>query len=139
MRFIYPGDLPGMRRCEGHPRGKPCVMTLQPDPDPENRTLVEREGVNAGSDRSTNEGDHDMVSPHVAPQQVMSEYDDTAGRPASAEGENRSGRVAPDGHAIGAPATVVDGGPPRELDETGEVLAPETDAVESGQDNGSMS
>lgn len=110
-------------------------MTLQPDPDPENRTLVEREGVNAGSDASTAEGDHDMVSPQVA-----SQYDDTAARPTSADDENGSGRVAADGHAIGAPATVVGGGrPPRELDETGDLPAPETDAVESGQDNGSMS
>jgi hypothetical protein len=110
-------------------------MTLQPDPDPENRTLVEREGVNAGSDRTTGEGDHDMVSPRVA-----SEYDDTAARPTSADDENGSGRVAGDGHAIGAPATVVGGGgPPRELDETGDLPAPATDAVESGQDNGSIS
>jgi hypothetical protein len=110
-------------------------MTLQPDPDPEHRTLVEREGVNAGSDRSTVEGDADLVSPRVA-----SEYDDTASRPTSADDENGSGRVADDGHAIGAPATVVGGGHgPRELDETDRLLAPETDAVESGQDNGSMS
>jgi hypothetical protein len=111
-------------------------MSLQPDPDPQQRTLVEQEGVNAGSDRSTVEGDRDMVSPHVA-----SEYDDTATRPTSADDENGSGRVAPDGHAIGAPATVVGGGhPPQRLDETADSsLAPETDAVESGQDNGSMS
>jgi hypothetical protein len=81
-------------------------MTLQPDPDPENRTLVEHEGVNAGSDRTTDEGDH----------------------------------VAADGHVVGPPATVDGGGgPPRELDETGDLPAPGTDAVESGQDNGSMS
>jgi len=44
------------------------------------------------------------------------------------------------GRAIGAPASVVGGGHgPRELDETDRLLAPETDAVESGQDNGSMS
>jgi hypothetical protein len=110
-------------------------MTLQPDPDPDNRTLVEREGVNAGSDRTTSEGDHDMVSPPVA-----SQYDDTAARPMSADDEGGSGRVAADGHVIGAPATVVGGGqPPRELDETGDLPAPDTDAVESGQDNGSMS
>jgi len=110
-------------------------MTLQPDPDPEHRTLVEGEGVNAGSDRSTVEGDHDMISPAVA-----SQYDDTATRPTSADDENGSGRVAADGHAIGAPATVVGGGHgPRELDETDRLLAPETDAVESGQDAGSMS
>jgi hypothetical protein len=109
-------------------------MTLQPDPDPQHRTLVEREGVNAGSDRSTAEGDADMVSPPVA-----SEYDDTPSRPTSADDENGSGRVAADGHAIGAPATVVGGGgPPRELDETGDLPAPDTDAIESGQDNGSM-
>ena len=103
-------------------------MTLQPDPDAENRTLVEREGVNAGSDRTTGEGDHDMVSPPVA-----SEYDDTAARPTSADDANGSGHVAADGHAIGG------GRPPRELDETGDLPAPDTDAVESGQDNGSMS
>src|SRR3954453_21812771 len=89
-------------------------MTLQPDSGAEQRTLVEREGVNAGSDASTVEGDHDMVSPQVA-----SQYDDTAARPTSADDENGSGRVATDGHAIGAPATVVGGGrPPRELDQT---------------------
>src|SRR4051812_14314571 len=110
-------------------------MTLQPDPDPEHRTLVEREGVNAGSDRSTVEGDADMISPQVA-----SQYDDTAARPTSADDENGSGRVAADGHAIGAPATVVGSGNERQLlDETaGSALAPEADAVESGQDNGSM-
>jgi hypothetical protein len=109
-------------------------MTLQPDYDPEQRTLVEREGVNAGSDASTVEGDHDMVSPQVA-----SQYDDTSARPTSADDENGSGRVATDGHVIGAPATVVGGGrPPRELDETGDLPAPDTNAVESGQDNGSM-
>jgi hypothetical protein len=123
-----------MRRCERSPGGNPHVMTLQPEPDPEQRTLVEREGVNAGSDRSTVESDRDMVSPQVA-----SQYDDTAARPTSADDENGSGRVATDGHAIGAPATVVGGGHgPRELDETGDLPAPETNAVESGQDNGSM-
>jgi hypothetical protein len=81
-------------------------MPLQPDADPQHRTLVEREGVNAGSDRSTDEGDH----------------------------------VAADGDVIGVPATVVGGGgPPRDLDGTGDLPAPDTDAVESGQDNGSMS
>jgi len=110
-------------------------MTLQPDSDAEQGTLVEREGVNAGSAASTVEGDRDMVSPQVA-----SQYDDTAARPTSADDENGSGRVATDGHVIGAPATVVGRGqPPRELDETGDLPAPATDAVESGQDNGSMS
>jgi hypothetical protein len=81
-------------------------MPLQPDADPQHRTLVEREGVNAGSDRSTDEGDH----------------------------------VAADADVIGAPATVVGGGGPlREQDETGDLPAPENDAMESGQDNGSMS
>jgi hypothetical protein len=110
-------------------------MTLQPDPDPQHRTLVESEGVNAGSERSTVEGDADMVSPRVA-----SEYDDTSARPTSADDENGSGRVADDGHAIGAPATVVGAGhQPQRLDETADsALSPETDAVESGQDNGSM-
>lgn len=80
-------------------------MTMQPDPDPENRTLVEREGVNAGSDRTTDEGDHDVVSPPATSQSLMSEFD----------------------------------GRPRELDEAGDLLAPDADAVESGQDDGSMS
>jgi hypothetical protein len=94
----------------GHPGG----MTLQPDPDSENRTLVEREGVNAGSERSTVEGDVGMV-----PHPVASEYDDTTARPTSAEDENPSRKVADDGHAIGAPAVVVGGGhPPRPLDGT---------------------
>jgi hypothetical protein len=92
-------------------------MTLQPDPDPQHRTLVEREGVNAGSDRSTVEGDREEVSPPVASQPSMSEHDDTAARRGAVGG----------------------GGPPRELDGTGDLPAPDTDAVESGQDNGSMS
>jgi hypothetical protein len=114
-------------------------MTVQPDPDPEHRTLVEREGVNAGSDRSSVEGDADMVSPRVA-----SEYDDTGARPTSAQDENGSGDVAADGHAIGAPATVVGGGhPPQQLDGDAEVaeLVEQGRAMhpsESGQDNGSM-
>jgi hypothetical protein len=84
-------------------------MDIQPNP--EDGTLVQREGVNAGSDRST--------------------VEDT---------ETGTRRVAADGQPIGAPATVVGGGrPPRVLDETSTSLAPETDAVESGQDDGSMS
>jgi hypothetical protein len=119
-------------------------MTLSPDPDPEGRTLVEREGVNAGSDRATVEGDADMISPQVA-----SQYDDTAPRPTSAEDENPSGKVADDGHVIGAPAVVVGGGqPPRPLDgdaevaelvEEGRAPDPSGYSSESGQDNGSMS
>jgi len=119
-------------------------MTLQPDPDPEGRTLVEREGVNAGSDRSAVEGDTDMISTPVA-----SEYDDTGARPTSAQDEGGSGKVAPDGHAIGAPAVVVGGGhPPRQLDGDAEVAelveegrAPDPTGYpsESGQDNGSIS
>jgi hypothetical protein len=127
-------------------------MTLQPDPDAENRMLVEREGVNAGSERSTVEGDVGMI-----PYPVSSEYDDTAARPTSAEdegegeneGEGPSGKIADDGHAVGAPAVVVGGGqPPRPLDGDAEVArlveegrAPDPAAYpsESGQDNGSMS
>jgi len=108
-------------------------MSLQPDSDPENRTLVEREGVNAGSDRSAAEGDDDLVSGPVASQRLMSGDDDTAARPASAQDRNGS-----DGHSAGAPATGARGGPPRELDGTDDLPAPDADAVESGQDNGSM-
>jgi hypothetical protein len=115
-------------------------MTLQPDPDSENRTLVEREGVNAGSERSTVEGDVGMI-----PHPVSSEYDDTAARPTSAEDENPSGKVADDGHVVGAPAVVVGGGhPPRPLDGDAEVAEVVEKGAgpypsESGQDNGSMS
>ena len=48
-------------------------MSLQPNLDPANRTLVEREGVNAASDRSTTE-DADLI-----PGPVASEDDDTDG------------------------------------------------------------
>jgi hypothetical protein len=119
-------------------------MTLQPDPDSENRTLVEREGLNAGSERSSVEGDVGMI-----PHPVASEYDDTGARPTSADDENGSGKVAPDGHAVGAPAVVVsEGHPPRRLDGDAEVAelveegrAPDPSGypAESGQDNGSMS
>jgi hypothetical protein len=120
-------------------------MTLQPDPDSENRTLVEREGVNAGSERSTVEGDVGMI-----PHPVSSEYDDTAARPTSAEdegegGEDSSCKVAGDGHRVGAPDVVVGGGhPPRPLDGDAEVaeIVDRGDAPypsESGQDNGSLS
>ena len=79
-------------------------MMLQPDPDPQNRTLVEREGVNAGSDASTVEDGRDR-------------------RP------------------VDASATVAGGGrePQRPDERADSALAPPTDAVESGQDNGSMS
>jgi hypothetical protein len=119
-------------------------MTLQPDPDSENRTLVEREGVNAGSERSTVEGDVGMI-----PHPVASEYDDTAARPTSAEDENPSAEVAADGHAIGGEAVVVGGGQPaRPLDgdaevaqlvEEGRAPDPAGYSSESGQDEGSIS
>jgi hypothetical protein len=119
-------------------------MTLQPDPDSESRTLVEREGVNAGSDRSTVEEDVGMV-----PHPLASEYDDTAARPTSAQDENPSGEVAADGHAIGGEAIAVGGGqPPRPLDgdaevarlvEEGRAPDPSGSPPESGQDNGSIS
>ena len=48
--------------------------------------------------------------------------------------------MAGDGHAIGAPATLVGGGrPSREVDETEDAFAPASDAADAGQDNGSMS
>jgi hypothetical protein len=119
-------------------------MTVQPNPDPGNRTLVEREGVNAGSERSTVEGDADMISTPVA-----SEYDDTSARPTSAEDENPSAEVAADGHAIGGQAVVVGGGRPvrpldgdaevAELVEEGRAPDPAGYSSESGQDDGSIS
>ena len=82
-------------------------MTLQPDPDPQDRTLVEPEGVNAGSDRSTVEGDREPAPPPVA-----GDGDDIAARAAADRPSGDRARAA---------------------------LAPGTDAVESGQDDGGMS
>ncbi len=109
-------------------------MSLQPNLDPANPSLVQREGVNAASDRSTTE-DADLI-----PAPVASEADDTAARPTSADDENANDRVAGDGHSIGAPARLVGGGrPSRKVDETEDAFAPASDAADAGQDNGSMS
>ena len=62
--------------------GNRMVVTLQPDPDPQHRTLVQREGVDAGSDASTVEGDRDLPSPSVDP-----DYDGASLRPTPADDE----------------------------------------------------
>jgi hypothetical protein len=136
-------------------------MTMHLDPDPESRSLVQPEGVNAGSDRSTAEDDAGLRSSadhfdetaagpteehDTAPRPVAADYDDTGTRPVDADDAPGSEPAADDGQNIGAPATRVGGGhQARPADGDAEVAelirddpasAPST---ESGQDNGSLS
>ncbi len=100
-------------------------MPLQPDPDPGQETLLQREGVNAGSDRSTDE------SPATVADVEMS---DALGSVRAVEGSGTTpdprssgsgdGAQGTDGELAGAPDTT----PP----------APGQYAAESGQDSGSM-
>jgi hypothetical protein len=68
-------------------------MTIQPDPA--YGTLVEREGVNAGSDRSTEEGDTPVASPESAlsPGATTGRPDTT---PSQAWSEDTGGVVDPE-------------------------------------------
>jgi hypothetical protein len=141
--------------------GNNRAMTMHLDPDPESRSLVQPEGVNAGSDRSTAEGgagvrsaadryDETTAGPteehDAAPRPVAPDYDDTATRPVDADDAPGSSPVAGDGQNISAPAMRVGGGhPPRPADGDAEVAEvggddpASTYPAESGQDNGSMS
>jgi hypothetical protein len=134
-------------------------MTMHLDPDPESRSLVQPEGVNAGSDESTAEGgtgvrsaadryDETAAGPteehDTAPRPVAPDYDDTSTRPVDA-GDAPGSPIASDGQNIGAPALRVGGGrPPRPAHgdaEVAEIVQDDaaTNPAESGQDNGSMS
>ena len=89
-------------------------MTIQPDPA--DGTLVEREGVNAGSDRSTAESDASVPPP----ESVL-----TAGSTAGLPGD----RTGPDATPSQAWST-----------DTGGAADPEAPhGTESGQDTGSIS
>ncbi len=97
-------------------------MPLQPDPDPAQETLVQREGVNAGSDRSTGESPASVADVEMA--DALGSVRAVEGSGSTPDPRNPSAADPDEGELAGAPDTT----PP----------APSQYAAESGQDSGSM-
>src|SRR5918912_2909534 len=140
MTSKYPRTPSATRRAvRDAPRrmGNNQAMTMHLDPDPESRSLVQPEGVNASSDQSTAEGgtgirsaadryDETAAGPveehDATPRPIAPDYDDTATRPVDADDAPGSSPVSDHRQNISAPAVRVGGGrPPRRADGDAEV------------------